>query len=49
MHELIEKVVDVVGDIHCRFCAVAGLLNMTVDDYKMTCYQLVNDLNNEES
>lgn len=48
IHEFIEKVVDLVGDIHCGFRAVEVLHNMTVDDHHMICYQLLKELNNEE-
>jgi len=31
--EFIEKVIDVAGDCHCALCAVAGLHDISVDDY----------------
>jgi len=49
MHEFIEKMVDVAGDGHCGFRAVAGLRNMFVDDYQIICYQLLKELNGENS
>jgi len=33
LHQFIENVVDVVGHVHCRFCAVAGIQNLSVDDH----------------
>lgn len=41
--------VDVASDGHCRFRAVAGLRNMYVDDYQTICYQLLKELNGEDS
>lgn len=49
MHEFIEKMVDVAGDGHYRFRAVVGLRNMYVDDYQIICYQLLKELNSEDS
>jgi len=37
MHDFIENVVDVAGDGHCGFRAVAGLGNLSVDDHQMIC------------
>jgi len=42
-------VVDVVGDGHCGFRTFADLRDMVVDDYRMIRYQLIIDLNSEES
>jgi len=44
MHDHIEKVVDVASDGHCRFRAIAGLRNLSVDDHQMICYQLHEEL-----
>jgi len=44
MHDFIEKVVDVAGDGHCGFIAVAGLRNLSLDDHQMICYHLHKEL-----
>jgi len=44
MHDFIEIVVDVAGDGHCGFRAVAGLRNLSVDDHQMIRYQLHQEL-----
>jgi len=44
MHDFIEMVVDVAGDGHYGFRAVAGLRNLNVDNHQLICYQLHKDL-----
>jgi len=43
IHDFIEKVVDVPGDGHCGFRAVAVLRNLTVDDHQIICYHLYKE------
>lgn len=47
--EFIEKVIDVAGDCHCALCAVAGLHDISVDDYQIIRYQLLKDLTCDDS
>ena len=49
MHDVIKKVVDIAGDGHCGFRAVAGLRNLSVEDHQMICYQLHKELIGEEN
>jgi len=49
IHQFIEKVVDVTGDGHCGFRAVADLRNLSVDDHLMIRYHLNNALIDEEN
>ena len=44
MHDFIEKVIDVPGDGHCGFRAVAVLRNLTVDDHTIVRYNLYKEL-----
>lgn len=41
---LLKNVVDVAGDGHCGFRAVAGIRNLSVDDHQMIRYQLHKEL-----
>jgi len=44
MHDFIEKVIDVPGDGHCGFRAVAVLRNLSVDDHQIVRYNLYKEL-----
>jgi len=44
MHDFIEKVIDVPGDGHCGFQAVAVLRNLSVDDHQIVWYNLYKEL-----
>jgi len=47
MHDFIEKVVDIAGDGHCGFRAVAALHNWSLDNHQMIHYQLYKELISE--
>jgi hypothetical protein len=49
MHQFIEKVVDVTGEGHCGFHAVARLRNLSIDDHQVICYQLHKELIGERN
>jgi len=47
IHDFIEKVVDVAGDGHCGFRAIAGLCNLSLEDHQMIHYQLHKEVISE--